>query len=450
MRRQKFADGASSRAVMLRDFPYPYRAALAICSDIDGTKTLERFLAIQEFLNTERNTPMGPGVGLEIGNSFFPYTPNDSFGYFSSRAVDREVIETLIKSGHIDCMHSYGDGAYVRADALRASEQLERSGCKVDVWVDHSRAPSNFGKDTTPGIGDIVGSSIYHADITLAYGIKFVWKGRGSNIVGHSVPFTPTSFARIFDRTHPTHTVHNIAKELAKTALGCMGNSRYAIHCHNQLLHVAFLRDGQRIYEFKRCNNYWRGLAYGHDCAGLAYVIRRKALDHLVEAGGYMVIYTHLGKGPDYPRCISAETQQALRDLAKAYRHGDVYVTTTSRLLNYHLNHQYLQWSHEIDGQGWTLIKIDSAADPLFGPRLPAVEELQGITFYVPDRRKVRVYLGNKELESIDHNPADHTGQESITIRRTFLTYPLPVPYAVTTSSRVPRRTSKAFPGASE
>lgn len=53
---------------------------------------------------------MGPGIGLEIGNTFFPYTPDDSFAYFSNRPADRDVIEILIKAGYIDCMHSYGDG----------------------------------------------------------------------------------------------------------------------------------------------------------------------------------------------------------------------------------------------------------------------------------------------------------------------------------------------------
>jgi hypothetical protein len=65
--------------VTLRKFPYPFRAALTICSDIDGTDTLENFLATQNFLNTERDTDMGLGIGLEIGNSFFPLTRDVHF-----------------------------------------------------------------------------------------------------------------------------------------------------------------------------------------------------------------------------------------------------------------------------------------------------------------------------------------------------------------------------------
>jgi hypothetical protein len=417
--------GTNADRVALRPFPYPYRAGLAICSDIDGTTTREQFLSIQEFLNTTNDTPMGPGIGLEIGNSFFPYTLDDSFAFFSSRPADREVIETLISAGYIDCLHSYGDGAQSRADALQALEELEQKGCKLKVWVDHARASSNFGKDVTPGLGDVVGSPVYHADATLAYGIRFVWMGRGSSIVGHGVPFTTGSFTRIFDPVYPVHTAINIAKELAKTSLAYAGNSRFAIHAHNQLLRIARLQDGQFVYEFKRCNDHWRGLSYGHDCRGLAYVIRPEALADLVAVEGFMVIYTHLGVGLNYLSLIPTETRPALRGLAEAYWAGDIYVTTTSRLLSYYLNQSYLQWHYETNSEGWTRITVQGVADPLFGLYLPAMEELQGITFYVPDRHKVRVYLGDKEVTSIERNPADHTGRESAMIPRTYLTYPL-------------------------
>ena len=398
---------------------------MAVCSDVDGTKTLERFTAIQEFLNTTHNTSMGLGIGLEIGNTFFPYTPDDSFAYFSSRPADRDVIETLIKAGYIDCLHSYGDGADSRSDALRALEAFERGGCKLDVWVDHSRAPSNFGKDVTPGMGDVVGSPTYHADATQAYGIKFIWKGRVSSIVGHGVPFIAGSFIRVFDQEHPGHSVFNIAREFTKTVLAYSGNRRFALLRRNQLLQVELLQDGQNIYEFKRCNNHWCGLSMGLDSVGLAYVLRRKALDDLITSGGYMIVYTHIGVGPNQPPFIPPATQSALRGLAEAYRAGDIYVTTTSRLLNYYLNRRHLQWSHEVDDEGCTRIAIHSVADTLFGSRLPTGEQLQGITFYVPDRHKVQVYLGDGRIIPIERNPADHTSQESVMIPRTYLTYPL-------------------------
>ena len=69
--------------VTLRRFPYPYRAALAICSDIDETKTAEELLEIHRFLNTTQPTSMGEGVGLEIGNSVYFYDGKREVSYFT-------------------------------------------------------------------------------------------------------------------------------------------------------------------------------------------------------------------------------------------------------------------------------------------------------------------------------------------------------------------------------
>lgn len=421
---------AKGDAIALRRYPYPYKAAMTLCSDIDGTTTVERFLAIQEFLNTTGPTSMGPGVGLEIGNTFFPYPLNDDFGYFSSRPRDREVIETMIKAGYIDCIHSWGDGATTREQALRGLAELDRSGCKLKVWVDHSRAPSDFGKDTTPGTGDVPDSPIYHADATLAYGIRFVWKGRGSNIVGHGVPFSLRAFAAIIDRHHLKDTTKNLVKEIAKTVLAYAGKKRFAIHANNRFLRIHTLTDGQQVYEFQRCNTYWQGQSYGHDSWGLAYVLRPQTLRALVKSKGIMVIYTHIGVGPEEPPYLPPETQAALRHLAGVHRAGEIYVTTTARLLTYTVNHKYLLWSQETNDNGETVIRVYGVADPLDGQHLPPVEDLQGITFYVPDSRRAQIVVGDRLLDYIERHPADETGRQSVSIPRTSLTYPLPIQQA--------------------
>jgi hypothetical protein len=171
---------APSAPVSLRRFPYPFKAALSICSDIDGTDTAEKVVAIQEFLNTNRMTSLGEGVGLEIGNSFFAITPDDSFSYLSSRPSDRALLAQFIKAGLVDCLHSYGSGANSRDDIRRALDALEQDRCTVPVWVDHARAPSNLGTDITAGAGGRPDSPVYHLDLSLAYGIKFAWRGRST------------------------------------------------------------------------------------------------------------------------------------------------------------------------------------------------------------------------------------------------------------------------------
>ena len=73
------------KEVALRKFPYPFKAAMTICSDLDQTGTLEEYLEIQKFVSTNENTSMGKGLGLNIGNSFFFYEPpSDSISMLTS------------------------------------------------------------------------------------------------------------------------------------------------------------------------------------------------------------------------------------------------------------------------------------------------------------------------------------------------------------------------------
>ena len=48
--------------VSLRKFPFPYRCALAISSDIDNASSLNNFVEFMEFLNTKRQTKYGLGL----------------------------------------------------------------------------------------------------------------------------------------------------------------------------------------------------------------------------------------------------------------------------------------------------------------------------------------------------------------------------------------------------
>ena len=128
-----------------------------------------------------------------------------------------------------------------------------------------------------------------------------------------------------------------------------------------------------------------------------------------------MIVYTHLGLNSDCSQVIAKETQIALRDLAREYETGNIYITTTSKLLNYYLNHKYINWSYETKGDK-VIIKISSVEDPVFGSFVPTVEDLQGITFYVPDKDKARIYIGDKGIANIRRNPPDYSERESITI----------------------------------
>lgn len=90
---------------------------------------------------------MGRGVGLEVGNSIYFDMPPGHFSYWNADEGSREKIRALIRSGHIDCLHSFGDWATTRAHVERAWRELEKHDCHLRVWVDHSKAPTNFGPD---------------------------------------------------------------------------------------------------------------------------------------------------------------------------------------------------------------------------------------------------------------------------------------------------------------
>ena len=115
-------------AALARPFPHPCKAALAICSDLDETPDADTYFELMRFLNTTGETSMGPGVGLEIGNSIYFDMPPGHFSYWNTSEENRERIRVLIRSGHIDCLHSFGDLATTRAHAVRALEELEQIG----------------------------------------------------------------------------------------------------------------------------------------------------------------------------------------------------------------------------------------------------------------------------------------------------------------------------------
>jgi len=120
---------------------------LAICSDLDETPDRHVYAESMRFLNTTSQTAMGPGIGLEVGNSIYFDMAPGQFSYWNTDEAGRAMVRTLIHSGHIDCLHSYGDLATHRRHAGRALDELTRYDCRVRVWVDHAQAVSNFGAD---------------------------------------------------------------------------------------------------------------------------------------------------------------------------------------------------------------------------------------------------------------------------------------------------------------
>jgi hypothetical protein len=404
---------AAPAVVGLRSFPYPYRAMLAICSDLDETPDRDVYWEIARYLNSGDATPMGPGVELEVGNSIYFDMAPDQFAYWNTDDKGRAMVRELVRSGHIDCIHSYGDLATTRAHAGRALEELQRHGCRLEVWIDHAVAPSNLGADIMRGLGDVPGTAVYHADLTCGFGVRYVWRGRITSVIGQDVS---RSLRDVFDPGHAAASSRTLAKEWAKGWLGRLGSRKYAIHAPNEALRQVTLRDGRPVWEFLRVNSYWDGVENGATAAGLAEVLRPRFLDTLVRRGGVALVYTHLGKVTDRREPLPPATRDALRLLASYRDSGRILVTTTRRLLD---------WCRR---KREARIEASESGDSLrVAVSLPRREgAFDGLTLYVPGGRQVQVVLDDREVVGLRANPPDHTGKTSISLEWKRLQSPCP------------------------
>jgi len=396
----------------LRKFPYPYKAALAISSDIDNTESIGEFLAIQTFLCGTDTTAFGPGLGLEVGNSFWFYnqyrdlkvlgrvadstlerkfsgTPDRGISIFAgngdSLTAYAPTLVTLMRAGYIDALHSYGHftrGGFTRDLALHAAEFLDSVGVKILVFINHGgpENENNVGPDSSYR-GDDTGRVAYHADLLRRLGVRFLWRGQFTHCVGQDARFAFTNLLKctaewVQDLTHPDQSYEH----------------------DNQLTHVFTLDDGTTLFDFPRFINPWGKYSQATE-EFLGHQLSSSVLEDLVDNEGYLILYTHLGSTGNGVAELHPETIERLREIVWLAGEGDLFVTTTSRLLRYNVVHKYLQWTTRLDGD--TLyISIGIQTDPVDGDYVPSPEALQGITFTVSPPYEVVIDVGGQRLET--------------------------------------------------
>ncbi|MEJ2453985.1 MAG: hypothetical protein P8103_07505 [Candidatus Thiodiazotropha sp.] len=397
----------------LRKYPYPYRALLAICSDLDETPNEQIYFETIRYLNTDQQTVLGRGVNLEIGNTIYFHMPKDQFSYWNCSDNARSNIHALIRSGHIDCIHSFGDYADTRDMALACLQELDTHGCKIKVWVDHAQAPTNFDPDIMQGQGAVKGANAYHADITVGeYGIKYVWKGRVTSIIAQN---SKRSFRGILNKNEITSSLKTILREFAKGLLAVLGNEKYAMHKHNDVMRETKLVDGTRVIEFMRTNPSWAGVSKFEKGREIGKVLTEEMLKSLVRNEGCSVLYTHLGKINSLSEPFNKSSRAAFENLSNMQEDGQILVITTRRLLDYIRVRDRLVYSVK-HNKTRTEIHIGDIASEL--------ESLEGITWYVEDPDTVDIFVSGKMLNHVIRNEPDFTGNRSISIPLERLQFP--------------------------
>ncbi|PWI57045.1 hypothetical protein [Sulfoacidibacillus thermotolerans] len=388
-----------------RKFPWPYKAMLAIESDADHTD-LRKFNIIHEFLNTKDETILGRGLGLDISDSFFLYngsnepqeidyngaTVKDEMTMFQGTSHDPSIYAPIllyyIRHGWIDTFHSAGDFSRVNSNTTLFSRSLEAYAMEflkkehvpaITIFTDHGNRSNvaNFGSYTPFDHymeGDNPKSPYYITDLLEHEGVQFVWSDH-------------------------------------------FGDQ----YSYKTMLYPITLRDGTKMWGFYRFTGTRKVIFLHHHRDAVAdwdnmwnptYLweqLSPERLDQLVKSGGYTVIATHLeGNANEYP--LNQQTIEALVHLAHMQDHGLILVARTSRLLQYNLVQQGLQYRVFYNNQnGITEINITEVRDPVDGNFIPTWEQLRGITFHVENPSYVTLTINGVPVPDAELVRSAHT-----------------------------------------
>ena len=403
---------SKKNTVSLRKYPYPYQAMLAICSDLDETPNKDIYFETARYLNTREQTSLGKGVGLEVGNTIYFDMPSHNFSYTNTDDDGRDKIHRLIESGHIDCLHSFGDFVNDRVSIEKYWHAIQSGKRKIEVWVDHAQAPTNLDNDIMQGHGAEQGTTAYHSDLTVQSGsLPFIWKGRVTSCVAQN---TKRSYQSILNKQYIKASLKTITLEFVKGWLARLGNQKYAMHKANKVLRKTTLIDGTKVNEFMRCNPAWGGVSCFDQARGVHHVLTKKMLDTLVEKEGCSILYSHLGKVHSIEQPFTEQTRQAFELLAEYQNSKKVLTTTTRRLLGYNRTVEELDFSVKyIDEETHIYLMTDYSG-----------EDLNGLTWYVEQTRNVKLFINNEFFDGVIINPKDITGKPSISIDWSVLTFP--------------------------
>ncbi|GMA61030.1 hypothetical protein NZD89_15365 [Alicyclobacillus fastidiosus] len=380
----------------MRRFPYPYDSMLAISSDADH-ETLRKFNLIHEFVNTHQKTPFGYyGLGLPFADSFFMYngsninSPVDTgntpitqemswYKGVSNQQFDAKEINHYIKCGWIDTLHSYGDFSrqnqwttlFSRQLAVRAINTLKENDDYLTVWTDHGNQSNvdNFGLyGTNPFYNYQLGSApktpYYHTDLTIPYGVRFVWPDGNSDVFGHTSMIYPIT-----------------------------------------------LPDGRKVWGFYRytSSGYTSNgnPKWDWSVGNLSQQLTPQNLESLEKSHDYSIIAQHL-EAINTKLPLPQNAIDALWLLAGQYDKKKILVSTTSQLLNYNVSQQYLHYDVTYSS-GLAYIHINSITDPVDGTYIPTLTDIRGVTFYTSDPSRTIIEIWDRPIPSsyVQHNPSD-------------------------------------------
>lgn len=374
---------------------------------------------MMKLLNTTASTKIGRGFGLEIGSSFWFYNSTSTFqlSYFrgtsNTETLFAPYCRQLWQSGHVDSLHTYGnfdEGGFQRKYAESALNVLQKHQIQIPTWINHGNENNSQNVGLLKSQYGAVSSRIaYHFDLAKSYGIRYIWSGKMTHILGQN-----------------SKSTLNVG--MKKILQQLLAHSKYRqldikpFDLKNRLMVETKLQDGNSAWDFQRFVNNW-GKEQILDIHDLSHQIRPENIDRLISNHGFLVIYTHMCEGLNSLTKFPRDLYTDFSHISRKFLEKKLLITTTSRLLRYSEITNNLVW-HLYKNDDIDIIKIEPYINSLGERHKIRETELQGLTFYCQSTTKLKILFGEKELETIQ-NPKDQTGRLSVSIPWKKLEYPI-------------------------
>lgn len=379
-----------NRIVEKRLIPYPYKAGIAISNDAEFM-SFDFFEALFSFLNSEKKTVFGNGLGLDVTSSVFFYSDKPyNFSYFDGLSVSASKTDyaqricDYLKTGWIDTNHAYGDfdgtGGFERAHAERVLNEVHEKQMQIPCFTNHGDCFNiqNIGVDAEYHQGDIPESAAYHADLLPRFGSRYVW----------------TDSAVFFKRPKGLFRASKLSPKPVITKQR--------------------LQNGQEAMIFNRFRSTG---ANAPNLSSFGYQIDQVDLEQLYKKQGMIVLYQHLGVlcrngGKCVPATIDAANSRPeiflapWRRLAREVHEGRLWLPALHTLLRYSEMLASTQILQREDGR----MEVTTQQTTLN----PA-EFFQGLTLYLDTREQASLTYCGEELPLV-HNGPDETGRYSATV----------------------------------
>jgi hypothetical protein len=333
---RRLARNVDGGKVHILAIPPPYRAWLTISSDPDNT-VLRDWRELHSYIWDELALPFGDALFVRSHNCNLPGQVN---------LHDNPEIA----DGHYhDTLHGWGDYVHARTrgfdreDAVAAISLLHSHNLTPRVWVDHSTHPQNMLHNSkggsTPehvdGSGHVYKSFTYTLDLAAELGIRYLWDGRLTSILGQDTPISPRAWYSRGKSSAALTSFLLLWHWLSRVDFMPWGRSlvTYDVNVNRQYYAHEFA-DGRTLYCFRRYGT-WRDA----DIDGLAKLISPRNIDDLLSRQGTCIVYSHLGKRRaarnEDELHIPPETRATLKNLQRKYEEKILRLTPVSTLLDY-------------------------------------------------------------------------------------------------------------------